>query len=74
MEPEIPNPHPSNFTSFFFFPTTHMAIWHLSLYLVRHDAKIGEPDGEGRLAALTVLPEARPDPIMLRIIRQGRIY
>ncbi len=42
-------------------------------YLVRHHAKIGEPDGEGRLAALTVLPEARPDPIMLRIIGQARI-
>ncbi len=41
---------------------------------MRHHAEIGESDGEGRLAAFTVLPEARPDPIMLRIIRQGRIY
>jgi hypothetical protein len=82
MKSEIPNPHLPNFTSYFLssdikcylYGISYLAIWHLSVYLVRHHAEIGEPDGEGRLAALTVLPEARPDPIKLRIIRQGRIY
>ncbi len=79
MKTEIPNPHSSNFTSYFFFSTSYLAIslyrtYLVVDYLVRHHAEIGEPDGESRLAALTVLPEARPDPVMLRIIRPGRIY